>query len=210
VVFSPDGKTLALAGKRNAPGGAALTLWDAKSGRELLSCQKQGYAVVRPIAFSPDGKRLFGQASQGLHSGGVRVWDARTGEEVLSIKGAGFLSGVGPVLALSPDGKRPAGYGADKTLKVWDAESGKELLTLKGGRFQSVTTIVFSPDGSRVVSASSETATVQVWNSQTGEELLTLKGQGPLAFSPDGHRLFGRAADGTLKTWDATPLPEKP
>jgi WD40 repeat protein len=32
-----------------------------------------------------------------------------------------------------------------------------------------------------------------------------------VAFSPDGHRLlsFG-GVDGTVKIWDATPLPEKP
>jgi WD40 repeat protein len=51
---------------------------------------------------------------------------------------------------------------------------------------------------------------VRVWDAQTGEQLLVLKGQGSnLAFSRDGHRLASGAAGGTLKIWDATPLPEK-
>ena len=53
-----------------------------------------------------------------------------------------------------------------------------------------------------------------VWDVLTGQELLTLDGHsGPfhdVAFSPDGHRLVGRGRDGTVKIWDATPLPEKP
>ncbi len=51
-----------------------------------------------------------------------------------------------------------------------------------------------------------------MWDAQTGQELLSLKkGSGPgVVFSPDGHRLAGQGPDGTVKIWDATPLPEKP
>jgi WD40 repeat protein len=52
-----------------------------------------------------------------------------------------------------------------------------------------------------------------VWDAQTGKELLSLKDAAvarSVAFSPDGNRLAAGAADGTVKIWDATPLPEKP
>jgi WD40 repeat protein len=55
---------------------------------------------------------------------------------------------------------------------------------------------------------------VKVWDTLTGQELLTLQtdirqGAG-LAFSPGGHHLASGAGGGTVKIWDATPLPEKP
>ena len=53
---------------------------------------------------------------------------------------------------------------------------------------------------------------MKVWDAQTGQELLTFKGgwfgQG-VAFSPNGHWLASYAL-GTVKIYDATPLPEKP
>jgi WD40 repeat protein len=205
AAFSPDGKTLALGGKMNAGAPAAVTLWDVQTGQELLSFKVPGHVHLSHMAFSPDGKRLFGQGSGTFSDpAGVNVWDVQTGKELLFIKDAGAL-------ALSPDGKRLAGQGRDKAVKVWDAQTGQELLTLKWGHTRTVTSVVFSPDGQRLVSAADgETETVKMWHAQTGEELLTLNGQGPVAFSPDGRRLFGRAPDGTVTIWDATPLPEKP
>jgi WD40 repeat protein len=105
-------------------------------------------------------------------------------------------------VAFSPDGKLLAGSKG----KVWDAQTGKELFIIQGGG------AAFSPDGSRLASAGGEW--LKVWNTQTGEELLTLKvhtgGVGNVVFSPDGHRLAGVGWDGSVRIWDATPLPEKP
>jgi len=70
--------------------------------------------------------------------------------------------------------------------------------------------VSFSPYGKRLASAGYD-QTVKVWDAQTGQEALTLKGHTSqvesVSFSPDGKRLAS-AGDGTVRVWDATPLPE--
>jgi WD40 repeat protein/serine/threonine protein kinase len=85
-----------------------------------------------------------------------------------------------------------------------------DLLTFKG-HTNTVNSVVFSPDGKRLASASGD-STVKVWDAQTGQELFTFKehtaGVWSVAFSPDGKRLAstdGAALDkpGVVKVWDA-------
>src|SRR5262249_35318850 len=122
VAYSPDGKRLA-----SASDDKTGKVWDAQTGKELLTHQGLGYSV----AFSPDGKRL---ASGGTYE--VRVWDAQTGQELFSHKGRSRTITFGGV-AFSPDGKRLA-YGSnpvDQTKNTWaaaevkvcDAQTGQEL-----------------------------------------------------------------------------------
>src|SRR5262249_34946723 len=97
----------------------------------------------------------------------------------------------------------------NKTVRVWDALTGQEILTLKG-HTHYVTSVVFSPNGRRLISACGDN-TVKVWDAQTGQELHTFKGPvRSVAFSPDGHRLASGSSNGTVQIWDAARLREKP
>ena len=67
--FSPDGRALATSGNDSAAeNGPALKtsvrLWDIAEGRELWRASFQGLQVG-PVAFSPDGKRLAADLSDG-------------------------------------------------------------------------------------------------------------------------------------------------
>jgi WD40 repeat protein/serine/threonine protein kinase len=88
-----------------------------------------------------------------------------------------------------------------------------ELFTLSG-HTERVSSVVFSPDGSKIASTSgdfrdtSKPGEVKVWDATSGRVLLTLRGHtlgiSNVVFSPDGKRLASAGKDGTVKIWDAS------
>src|SRR5262249_46597310 len=87
----------------------------------------------------------------------------------------------------------------------WKRLTDTAVLTFRG-HSELVRSVVFSPDGKRLASASDD-PTVKVWDAATGQELLTLEGHArgvnSVAYSPDGRCLASASWDGTLKIWDA-------
>jgi eukaryotic-like serine/threonine-protein kinase len=79
------------------------------------------------------------------------------------------------------------------------------LFTLYG-HTDRVESAAFSPDGSRIVTASWD-RTAKVWDARTGAPLIGLKGHvgwlSGAAFSPDGSRIVTGSHDRTAKMWDA-------
>jgi WD40 repeat protein len=73
------------------------------------------------------------------------------------------------------------------------------------GHSNGVWSAAFSPDGSRIVTASGD-GTAKVWDAATGRLRSTLSGHAAgvesAAFSPDGSRIVTASADRTAKLWD--------
>ena len=71
-----------------------------------------------------------------------------------------------------------------------------------------VSSAVFSPDGTRIVSGSTD-KTVRLWDATTGKPIgQPLRGHDnwvmTVAFSPDGARIASASMDGTIRLWDAS------
>jgi WD40 repeat protein len=123
VCFSPDGKTLASAGR-----DGAIRLFDVTSGKER-ACLREGKLAVTCVAYSPDGKTLAS-----LTGNTVKLWALPAGRvrARLKVRKTGFSA-----LAYSHDGKTiataasvlPPGiknWGlATGEVQLWDAATGR-------------------------------------------------------------------------------------
>jgi WD40 repeat protein/tRNA A-37 threonylcarbamoyl transferase component Bud32 len=184
--FSADGSRMV-----TTDSGNTARVWDTRTWTRLYTLS--GRAVGMRAAFSPDGGRLFTSDLT------AQVWDAATGKRV-----SAPASGHANSAAFSPNSRYVLTTGNAK-VQVWDAATGKEIATL-AGHTEYVEGGSFSPDGTRVVTAS-EDKTARVWDTTTGKELLKLEGhtKGLRAawFSPDGTRVLTAGKDRTARLFDA-------
>jgi WD40 repeat protein len=232
IAFSSDGRRLAGITFTDRSEPLTVKVWDVATSQEIAVFQVYSGKVgpvtfwtvaLGTVAFSADGKRLACNAEEnGLAV--ARVSDVDSGQQVRTFKvSTNWVNSV----AFSPDGKRlasasggtgpyaffraegeerlgaPAGVGREE-VKLWDLTTGQGL-TLKG-HTDAVNSVVYSPDGKRLASASWD-KTVKVWDAASGQEIMTLKGHTfnvvSVAFSPNGKRLASASWDNTVNVWDA-------
>ena len=152
VCFSPDGKHIASAGHREN----AVQIRDAATGELVRTIPL--IMSPRSLRYSPDGKRI---AVGGGHK--VSLLDAETGRQIYTCKGH-----LGRVMCIcfSPDGRRLASTGQDRTIRIWDVKTGDQTLVLTGHR-QSVNAVCFSPDGKHLASsdgAIGSPGVIKIWD----------------------------------------------
>jgi dipeptidyl aminopeptidase/acylaminoacyl peptidase len=91
---------------------------------------------------------------------------------------------------------------------LWDATTGAAIATLSG-HTGWVLGAAFSPDGSRIVTASADN-TVRVWDATTDAALARLSWHTEwvvsAAFSPDGSRIVSASWDKTARIWQIDPM----
>jgi WD40 repeat protein len=119
---------------------------------------------------------------------------------------SGWADGSAGVTAFSQDGRIAAsgGSGNPARISLWDAQTGKGLRVF-GSHRDKIHAICFSPDGTRIASASRD-FTIRIWDVAKGEELHCLAGHKLpvlcVAWSPDGKTVLSGGEDDTLRLWN--------
>src|SRR5262249_53997144 len=141
--------------------------------------------AVYCVAFTPDGTLLASGSDCFLpivgNIGEIILWDWPSGQAKARLRGH---TTTVRCLAFSRDGKRLAS-GSGDTVRLWDVAAGKKMLACDNPGNSGVSSVVFSPDGSTVVSAHNDKV-VKLWDAATGKQRANLQGQDSVAFSPDG------------------------
>jgi WD40 repeat protein/uncharacterized caspase-like protein len=187
VAFSPDGARV-LVGDN-----ASLRLWDADKGTMIRMLGTQGLMdrFTSFVAFSPDGGHALANGENGLDD-----WNVDSGQLVRTLKPK-----IGPLIAISPDGKRLLSGGWLRNLQLLDTASGQQTHSFEG-RSVSISAVAASPDGARLLTVDSK---VRLWDAVRGrlERLINERSlfSSSVAFSPDGARLLS-GIPGSLKLWD--------
>jgi WD40 repeat protein len=214
VAWSPDGKLLAISASSitvDADGGitstnGSLAIVD-RSGDEVayLPDEEQGVQLLS-LAFTPDGEHLIAARSHGAswegYVGEAVAWDWKAGELEHRIETGDDYAVLSPRADLLVSTPRNFLTGS-QIATVWDWATGQQLRSLSHSG--SVTYAAFSPDGSRLATASRD-GTIRVWDPYAdAPEQLVLRGHagpvGVVAFSSDGSRLASVGEDGTVRVW---------
>jgi WD40 repeat protein len=248
VALSPDGRRAVSASVwkvlprepktdqswRNSIHLCALRLWDTSNGKLVTTLAENG--DFGRFAFSPDGKYLYSSLPGPNPPEGekqtwaLRKWDMILNED-LGAKSMDpeFHRAEFSCIAISPDGNHVAGASA-QDVGVWNIATGKliwrrnfqdDCRVFRDGKvvsFWQIGSIAFSPDGERLVVASSGShripngrhtspkAALLAMEAKGGKGIQGFVGTNEQArlvsFTPDSKFLYGASFEG-LRFWDA-------
>jgi WD40 repeat protein/tRNA A-37 threonylcarbamoyl transferase component Bud32 len=201
VDFSPDGRTLAVAGGRGR-----VELWSVARRtklRELTdpAAAKSDDPALAGVRFSPDGTII---AAGGQESNHVTLWDVASGRVIgrpITVKPPG---GGAQWIAFTPDSRRIAAPGADGAVGIWDPATGRRLARLEIGK-AGVADALFARSG-RTLIAGDDAGSVSFVDVATGRLLrrLSIGDQtvDALALSPDERLVAAASFAGPVYVWD--------
>jgi WD40 repeat protein len=202
LAFDPGGAWVAVTMEGRDGKAGEIVLLDTRTGKEIRRIASRRARFVA-IAVSPDGRRLASAEADGA----IVLHDTASGEERERLPApAAGVTGEGCV-TFSRDGRRLArlmstsGQGQPQSVvDLWDVPAKRMLRSLSIPMY--VFRVAFSPDGTRLATASSA---LTIWDTSTGNverevhrgEIIT-----DVAYSPDGRTLAGASFTGWIGSWD--------
>jgi WD40 repeat protein/tRNA A-37 threonylcarbamoyl transferase component Bud32 len=204
IDFSPDGKTLAIAG-----GEGRVELWDVSTTRKVRELTDPAAATstepaLATVRYSPDGSVL---AAGGQEANHVTLWATATGRPIgrpITVKPPG---GGAQRISFSPDSTRFVTPGAPGTVGIWEVATGRRVGKPLVTGSDPVSAAIFADDG-RTLIASDESGSVSMVDVVTGRPIRAPLSVGrhpadSLDLSPDGRLLAAASFDGSVFVWNA-------
>ncbi len=194
IVFSPDGKSVAVAGGSPAEHGT-LEVFTRPNGklRFRRECQAD---VITAVAWSDDGARL----ATGSMDQQVLMLDSANGETLRQF--AGHSRGVLAVAFVGDNLLVSAG--GDQSLRVWDTALGKQQRSLDN-HTRPVLELAIRPKnpthGPSVLASIGEDRTVRLWQPTIGRMVRFVRLESAplsLAWTPGGEWILAGCVDGTV------------
>lgn len=207
VVFSPDGKTLAV----GTPWGLdklRIRMFNPQTGEEQLLPEQMD--EVYEARFLPDGKSLLTTSADKK----LRLWQSTGGKVTRTVdlgKRPRAIAPDGSLVAVSgqPESSSfPADKDREKTVDLCDAATGKVMHQLKHDN--NVERVAWAADGTAVAVATGRTFTdraeVYIWDTATGKlrKRWAAAAKWSMVFSPDGKTLATGDEDFTVELWQTS------
>lgn len=170
-----------------------VVLWQSKDG-QLLMNQSVHRAPITGLAFSPAGNQLVTVSKDGL----CRLFAAPPVPERIVPHPETVH-----VAVLSPDGKRLATGGKDKTIRLYKLDNLKVLERQLSGHSGAIHSISYNEDGKYIVSAGDD-ALLRFWNVEKGEQFRRVGAHTDAVTSVrwlPGNRILSTSKDGSVKLW---------
>ncbi|MEO0768761.1 MAG: caspase family protein [Cyanobacteria bacterium J06649_4] len=197
VAFSPDGTTLATAGRDEV-----IKLWNVADG-QLIQTLTGHTGWTNAVSWSPDGRQL----ASGGEDKKLKIWEVASGEllwektehraRVTSVD----WSGTGEWIAVGE---------GDRTVKMWRVQD-RAALTLgehetgEGDIIVQVNSVRFSPDSQQLLSTGDD-GTLRIWRVEDGRQINILRGHQGVVWEadwhPDGDAIASAGSDNGVRLWE--------
>ncbi|MFN6300601.1 MAG: caspase family protein [Planctomycetota bacterium] len=164
--FSPDGKFLAIilgsSEENQTPPEVRLVVLRLHDLLEILSQPLGTNSRSRTVLWLPSNNGILATTDDS-----ISIWAIPSGFKV------GDISGIYDNASISPDGRRVVAkeFASDQAT-IWDLLTGEKLAILAGHR-GNIHAMTFSPDGSRILTASQDMS-YREWDGVDGELLRLL------------------------------------
>ncbi len=151
VYFNPDFSRVV-----SADWSGNVKIWNATTGASVTTMVHSG--IVNAARYSPDGSKIVSIGNNRA----VKLWDSNTGQQLWS----GNHNDEVVSVAFNPDGSRVAtGSGsAESLIRLWNTSNGNLIWTSPIGQAgQTVSKIIFSPDGNKLINANYQSNSIKCW-----------------------------------------------
>ena len=204
IYYSPDSMHLVVASS------IGIWIYDTQTGKELNLITDHTSSITSAV-YSPDGTIIASTSRDGK----VRLWNTTTGN--LKVKLITDIDKIyqDHIAVFSPDGNLIATGGSFSSksqnrlmgaVRLWDAATGKLKATFTTQNLP-VTTVVFSPDSTTLVSLNSQKKAMNLWHISSGKLIVTLGHTNKihsLIYSPDSTTIATSHIDKNVRLWDTT------